>query len=210
MNAARRVVYSLRAAMTALRTDRLVLRPWREADLEPFAAMGRDPAVMEFFPALLTRERSDAVVARISDHLAREGFGLWALEVIGGAPFIGFCGLARPAFTAAFTPCVEVGWRLACAHWGHGYATEAARASLRFGFETLGLSETVAFVLPGNLRSAAVAERIGMARDRQGDFDHPQIAPDTISVGGWPQQRHWLYRITRELWWQNAPPTSKS
>ena len=178
-----------------LRTERLILRDWRDDDLDAFAAMGRDPEVMAHFPTLLARDRSDVLAARIRDGLAREGFGFWAVEVIGGDPFIGFCGLSRPAFDAHFTPCVEVGWRLARASWGHGYATEAARAAIAFGGDTLALPEIVAFLLPANARSARVCERIGMTRDLAGDFDHPLIPDGTISVGGIPQRRHALYRI---------------
>jgi ribosomal-protein-alanine N-acetyltransferase len=178
-----------------LRTPRLILRDWRDDDLEPWTAMGRDREVMAFFPTVLSRAQSADALTRIREHLAREGFGFWAVEVIGGPRFIGFCGLGRPGFTAPFTPCVEIGWRLARAHWGQGYATEAARAALAFGFESLQLAEIVAFLVPSNVRSARVAERIGMHRDRDGDFDHPRITPGTVSVGGHPAQRHALYRI---------------
>src|SRR6187402_3156868 len=118
-----------------LRTARLWLRPWSPADLEPLAAMGSDPRVMEFFPGLLTPEQTLAMVARMSAHLTEHGFGAWAVEVPGVAPFVGFVGLGVPRFEAAFTPCVEVAWRLSAEHWGHGYATEAARAALAFGFD---------------------------------------------------------------------------
>ncbi len=184
--------------MHVLRTARLLLRDWRDSDHEPFAEMGQDPEVMACFPWLLTRERSDATIARIGDHITREGFGFWAVEVVGVAPFIGFCGLARPAFTTHFTPCVEIGWRLARAHWGQGYASEGARAALGFGWDTLRLDEIVAFLLPANVRSATVCERIGMERDLGGDFDHPQIAEGAISVAGHSQRLHRLYRLRRQ------------
>jgi ribosomal-protein-alanine N-acetyltransferase len=180
-----------------LATERLILRPWRDDDLEPFVAMGRDPEVMASFPSLLDREQSAAISARIRAHHAREGFGFWAVEVPGVAPFVGFAGLARPTFTAHFTPCVEIGWRLAREHWGHGYAVEGARACLEYAFGELDLEEVVAFLLPSNVRSARVCERLGMRRDLAGDFDHPQIADGAISVGGFPQKRHHLYRIER-------------
>lgn len=187
-----------------LRTERLILRPWRDDDLDAFAAMGRDPEVMAFFPSLLTREQSAAIAARIRAHHDRERFCFWAVEAPGVAPFIGFTGLARPGFTAPFTPCVEIGWRLAREHWGHGYVTEAARACLAHAFGDLGLSEVVAFLLPENVRSARVCERLGMRRDRAGDFDHPQIAEGAMSVGGFAQRRHALYRIQAPSG-QNAP-----
>jgi ribosomal-protein-alanine N-acetyltransferase len=171
-----------------LRTDRLLLRPWREDDLEPFAALNADPAVMEHFARPLDRPESDAFVARIMAHFAREGFGFWAVEVPGAAPLVGLVGLARPAFEAPFTPCVEIGWRLAREHWGKGYATEAALAALRYGFEELSLDEIVAFTVPGNVRSQAVMGRIGMTRSADDDFDHPSL-PE-----GHPLRRHVLYR----------------
>ncbi len=175
--------------MTSLVTERLVLRPWRPADRAPFAALNADPAVMEHFPAPLTGEESDAMIARAEAHLDQHGFGPWAVEVRGGAPVIGFVGLVVPRFTAHFTPCVEIGWRLARAHWGHGYATEAARAALAFGFGTVGLAEIVSFTVPANVRSIAVMERLGMTRDPAGDFEHPNL-PE-----GHPLRRHVLYRI---------------
>lgn len=167
-----------------LRSARLILRPWRDEDREPFAALNADPRVMEYFPALLTREESDGAVQRIRDHFDREGFGLWALEIPGVAPFIGFTGLVRPGFM----PGVEIGWRLAHAYWGTGYATEAARVAAAFGFDTLGLDEILAMVVPANLRSQRVMAKLGMVRDRAADFDHPRI-PDG------PARRHWLFRL---------------
>jgi RimJ/RimL family protein N-acetyltransferase len=184
-----------------LQTRRLLLRPWRESDLEPFAALNADPAVMEHFAKPLDRSESDAFVARIRAHFAREGFGFWAVEVAGVAPLVGLVGLARPAFEAHFTPCVEVGWRLAREHWGKGYATEAARASIRFGFEQLGLDEIVSFTVPANVRSRAVMERIGMTRSADDDFDHPAL-PE-----GHRLRRHVLYRIRRgALGFETPPP----
>jgi len=172
-----------------LSTPRLRLRPWRESDFEPFAAMNADPAVMEHFPSVATRTESDAMAERIMAKMEAQGWGLWALEVIGGEPFIGFTGLGVPGFEAYFTPCTEVGWRLARSAWGNGYATEAARAALAFGFDELGLPEIVSFTAVTNTRSAAVMERLGMKRD--GELDHPNIAQ------GSPLRRHLLYRIAR-------------
>jgi RimJ/RimL family protein N-acetyltransferase len=175
----------------SLRTDRLLLRPWREADLDPFAALNADPAVMEYFPKTLDRQESDSLAARFRDLFRRQGYGPWAVEVPVLAPFIGFVGLHHVAFEAPFTPCVEIMWRLAREHWGRGYATEAARASLRHGFEQLGLDEIVSFTVPENARSRAVMERIGMTRSVGDDFDHPAL-PE-----GHRLQRHVLYRIRR-------------
>jgi RimJ/RimL family protein N-acetyltransferase len=136
-----------------LHTPRLLLRRWRTEDCAPFAALNADPLVMEHFPALLTREESDRMVERIEDHFQEHGFGLWAVELPGIAPFIGFVGLAIPRFEASFTPCVEIGWRLVATYWGHGYATEAAKAAAAFGFEHLRLSEILSFTAVANRRS---------------------------------------------------------
>jgi RimJ/RimL family protein N-acetyltransferase len=174
-----------------LRTPRLCLRRWRATDAAPFAAMNADPRVMEHFPTVLSRAQSDALLARITAHLEEHGFGLWAVEIPGVAPLVGFVGLSRPQFQAHFTPCVEIGWRLAAEHWGRGYASEAAAVALGFGFERLGLPEIVSFTVPGNLRSRRVMERLGMTHDPTDDFDHP-ILPE-----GHPLRRHVLYRRKR-------------
>ena len=179
---------------SAITTPRLLLRRWRDGDLDAFAALNADPEVMAFFPALLGRAESDALAARIREHFARHGFGLWAVEVPGVAEFVGFVGLSVPRFEAPFTPCVEIGWRLVRAHWGRGYATEAARAALDFGFRRLALDEVVSFTVPANRRSRAVMERLGMAHDPAEDFDHPTL-PE-----GHPLRRHVLYRLARADW----------
>jgi RimJ/RimL family protein N-acetyltransferase len=168
---------------------RVSLRRWRDEDREAFAAMNSDARVMEFFHSSLSRGESDAMVDRIQAHFDEYGFGLWAIEVPGVAPFIGFAGLTWARFSAPFTPCVEVGWRLAFEHWGHGYATEAARSALGYGFGTLVLPEVVSFTSATNHRSRAVMERLGMRRDPAGDFDYPSF-PD-----GHPLRRHVLYRL---------------
>jgi len=177
--------------MRELRTNRLCLRRWCATDRQPFAALNADPRVMEYFPALLPREQSDALAARIEGHFERHGFGLWAVEIVDIAPFAGFIGLSVPRFEAQFTPCVEIGWRLAAGYWGCGYATEGARAVLAFGFEQLRLAEIVSFTVTHNLRSRRVMERLGMTRNPADDFDHPAL-PE-----GHPLRRHVLYRIAR-------------
>lgn len=176
-------------ASRTLSGARLRLRRWRDEDREPFAAMNADPRVMAFFPAPLGRAESDALVDRIEAHFDSHGFGAWAIEVPGVAPFIGFTGLSVPRFEAPFMPCVEVGWRLAVAHWGKGYATEAAGLATTYGFETLGLAEIVSFTAEANLRSRSVMERIGMRRDSADDFDHPALPQ------GHALRRHVLYRL---------------
>ena len=175
-----------------LRTDRLLLRPWREADREPFAALNADARVMEYMPSVLSSERSDALAAELSVEIEERGFGLWAIEIPGVAEFAGFAGLHVPTFEAPFTPCVEIGWRLAHDLWGRGYATEAARAVVRDGFERLGLAEILSWTVPANLRSRRVMEKIGMRRSPGDDFDHPRV-PE-----GHPLRRHVVYRLGRE------------
>lgn len=177
-----------------LRTERLVLRRWKDSDREPFAALNAAPRVMEFFPSTLTREECDAMIDRIERHFEERGFGLWSVEVQGGPSCIGFVGLWTPTFEAHFTPCVEIGWRLAYESWGNGYAPEAARAALRFGFENLGLDEIVAMAVAGNHRSRRVMDKLGMTYDPNDDFDHPRFE------SGHPLQRHVLYRLPRSRW----------
>ena len=170
-------------------SDRLCLRQWRDEDREAFAAMNSDARVMKFFRSRLSRAESDAMVDGIQKHFSEHGFGLWAIEVPRVARFIGFAGLAVPRFSAHFTPCVEVGWRLAFEHWGHGYATEAARLALGYGFGTVALPEIVSFTSATNHRSRAVMERLGMRRDPADDFDYPPMPK------GHPLRRHVLYRL---------------
>ncbi|GAA1667627.1 GNAT family N-acetyltransferase [Kribbella yunnanensis] len=177
--------------MPDLTTDRLLLRQWRDSDREPFAALNADPAVMEHFPRLVTREESDALIDRASASITDQGWGLWAVEVRETGEFIGFTGMAVPRFEAAFLPGVEIGWRLAKSAWGNGYAPEAARAVLDFGFGPAGMSEILSFTAATNLPSQRVMQKIGMIHDEAGDFDHPRIP------AGHRLQRHVLYRISR-------------
>jgi RimJ/RimL family protein N-acetyltransferase len=170
-----------------LATQRLVLREWRDDDLAPFAALNADPRVMEHMPQLLSRAESDAMVERIRAHFATHGYGLFALEAAGA--FVGYVGLLHVPFEAHFTPAIEIGWRLARDAWGRGYATEAAREVLRFGFEDQKLSEIVSMTIAANDRSWRVMERLGMTRRAEDDFDHPRLAE------GSPLRRHVLYRV---------------
>ena len=179
---------------TALVTDRLILRDWREEDREPFAALNADPRVMEHFPAPLTREESDALIDRSTAFIAEHDWGLWAAERRADRRFIGFVGLWQIPWEAHFTPAVEVGWRLAFDAWGHGCATEAGAASIAHGFERLGLDEIVSMTVPANVRSRRVMERLGLTHDPADDFDHPQMPV------GHPLARHVLYRIDRAAW----------
>src|SRR5690242_1700060 len=172
-----------------LTTGRLKLRQWRDADLAPFAALNADPEVMRYFPSTLTQQQSDEFAGYAHDTIERQGWGLWAVEVGGGPPFIGFVGLNRVSFEEHFTPAVEVGWRLARPFWGNGYATEAATAAVSFAFERLDLDEVVSFTSTTNEPSIRVMRRLGMRHDVAGDFDHPRVAE------GSPLRRHILYRL---------------
>jgi len=187
-----------------LRTERLLLRGWRDEDREPYAAINADPQVREFFPELLTRAQSDAQIAVFDEHFAAHGFGMWALELRSSGELIGFTGMDLATYDAHFAPAVEIGWRLARSAWGHGYASEAACEALRFGFAELELEEIVACTTPANLRSRAVMERLGMTRDPGEDFDHPEIA------AGHPLCPHVLYRLSAERWRGFAPPPGRA
>ena len=179
---------------TTLSSERLILRPWREDDLDALAQLCADPEVMAHFPATLDRVGSAELLARLMAHQAEHGFTFWALQRREDAAFVGFTGLARVRFEAPFVPAVEIGWRLARPYWGQGYALEAARCALQFAFEDLQLDEVVSFTVPANQRSWGVMQRLGMRRDAAGDFEHP-ILPE-----GHPLRPHLLYRISREDW----------
>ena len=178
-------------------TPRLRLRQWRAEDSAPFAAMNADPAVMGFFPSLQSREASDASIEAWQAQFATQGWSNWAVEVLESGQFIGFIGLSVPRRALPFSPCVEIGWRLARAHWGQGYATEGARAALRVGFERIGLAEIVSYTAAGNLKSRAVMERIGMRNANQ-DFEYPGIPQ------GHALRLHCLYRLSRDEWGDHA------
>jgi RimJ/RimL family protein N-acetyltransferase len=175
----------------SLRSPRLLLRLWCEEDLDRFAGLSADPAVMQYLMPLPDRAASDAAAQRYREHFARHGFGFWAVELPGACPFIGFVGLLYVPYEAHFTPAVEVAWRLDSRYWGRGYASEAASAALDDGFERLGLAEIVAVTVPANRRSRAVMERLGMRRTAADDFASPRV-PD-----GHPLKRHVLYRLQR-------------
>lgn len=172
-----------------LQTERLLLREWRDSDRDAWAAMNADPEVMEYFPSTLDRAAADAAFDRLGGALADRGWGLWAVEHEGR--FLGFTGLNPVGFAASFAPAVEIGWRLTRSAWGHGFATEAARAALGHAWTALDLDGVVSFTSVGNTRSRAVMERIGMTRDAAADFDHPNV-PE-----GSPLRRHVLYRLQR-------------
>ena len=174
-------------------TRRLLLRQWKPADREPFAALNADPIGMEYFSAPLTRRESDALADRCQCLIAEFGWGAWATEIKATGEFIGFVGLHIPQDNLPISPCVEISWRLAQAYWHQGFATEAARGSLRIGFEIIRLPEIVSFTVPSNFRSRAVMERLGMRMDAA-PFDHPGV-PD-----GHLLRTHCNYRLSRDDW----------
>ena len=169
--------------------ERVMLRPWQDRDADAFALMNADQHVMEFFVAPLSRCESDQLLSRMRAVIQERGWGWWCVDINGECA--GFTGLSSPPYQTPFTPCVEVGWRFRPQFWGHGYATEAARLALDYGFNALHLKEVVSFTAAGNLRSRRVMERVGMQRDFAGDFDHPRI-PE-----GHALRRHVLYRLRR-------------
>lgn len=181
------------AKLIEFETERLRLRQWLAADREPFAALNADPKVMAFFPAPLERADSDAMADRCQSLIAERGWGFWAAETKETNQFIGFVGLHIPIPELPFSPCVEVGWRLAYPYWGKGFATEAAKGALQVGFELLKLPEIVSFTTLLNLRSRAVMERLEM-RETAEMFEHPHVP-----VGN-PLRKHCLYRLSREQW----------
>jgi len=160
-------------------TDRLILRPFRDEDRDPWAAMNADPEVMRHFPAPLTRAEADTVIDRVNGKIAETGVGFWALERKSDRAFLGFAGLNRnghenlPVFGEW-----EVGWRLARHAWGQGYATEAGAFALAHGLEIMGLSRILAYTARSNGPSERVMQRLGMTRAADLDFDHPAVPED--------------------------------
>lgn len=177
-----------------IKTARLILRPWIEKDRQRFAGMSADPVAMEHLLPLAGPEETDGWIDRQLAHLAKHGFCFWAVEGKESGDFVGAIGLLRIGYEAHFTPAVEVGWRVSRPFWGRGYASEAAAASIRFGFEVLGLPEIVANTVAQNTRSRRVVEKLGMSHDAKDDFDHPRI-PEGHSL-----RRQVLYRLPRDRW----------
>lgn len=187
-----------------IRTERLVLRRWTDNDRAGFAALNADPEVMEHLPGVLTAQESDQLMQTIELHFEEFGFGLWAVETLWAPRLVGFAGLAVPTFRTHFTPAVEIGWRFARAEWGNGFATEAARAALEFGFDQAGLDEILSWTVAANERSQGVMIRLGMTRAPELDFDHPRLGDDDRL------RRHVVYRITREEWVEQAASIAPS
>jgi len=175
------------------------MRQWTEADLKPFAELNSDPIVMKYYPSMPTFDETAHWIEAVSQRMEERGFGLWVLEEKTSGEFVGYTGLSIPRFESHFTPTVEVGWRLVSEHWGKGYATEAGRRSLQFGFEDAGLTEIVSFTVPANEPSRAVMRRLGMTHDPNDDFDNPSIDEST------GMKRHVLYRMPIDLWSSLSP-----
>jgi RimJ/RimL family protein N-acetyltransferase len=185
--------------MIELSTPRLLLRTWQPADLRGFAELNGDPQVMRHFPSVMSRAQSDAMARRMQAHFVTHGFGYWVLERHAQPGLLGVLGLQQVGFAAAFTPAVEIGWRIQRAHWRQGYALEAAQAVLAYAFSTLALAEVLAFTVPANWPSQALMQRLGLARNPAEDFAHPLLPV------GHPLCRHWLYRLGREQWLGRQP-----
>ncbi|QDU54297.1 GNAT family N-acetyltransferase [Aeoliella mucimassa] len=189
----RKATDSWMPALIEPETNRLLLRQWREEDLAPFAQLNGDATVMRYFPKTLTRSESDALAIKLQHRIAEQGWGFWAVELRDTGAFMGFVGLNRPDYALPIGPCVEIGWRMLQEYWGFGYATEAAQAALRVGFETLGLDEIVSYTATINLPSQRVMQRLGMQLDRD-TFEHP-LVPE-----GHPLRTHVVYRLTQQQW----------
>jgi RimJ/RimL family protein N-acetyltransferase len=176
-----------------IETERLILRDWRDEDIDPFAAMCADPVVMETLGPLMSRDEAEALIAKQIAREAKDGHTMWALERRDDACFLGWCGLIRGE-VGPITGKLEIGWRLASDCWGKGYAREAAQASLAWGYARVPDDRIWAITSARNMRSWGLMERLGMARHPEMDFDHPNVPDDS------PLKRHITYSIGREQW----------
>jgi RimJ/RimL family protein N-acetyltransferase len=176
-----------------LKTERLLLRQWRNQDLPEMASINADSTVMKYYPKLLSRQESNAAVEKFKSLISKNGWGFWAVESTRDRSFIGLVGLHKPAYKLPFGPCVEIGWRLARASWGQGYATEAGTACLDFAFGKLELSEVFAFSSVPNMKSRAVMERLDM-ENIQANFGHPTVPHNS------PLREHVVYKIDSQKW----------
>ncbi|HEV2613591.1 MAG TPA: GNAT family N-acetyltransferase [Gammaproteobacteria bacterium] len=177
--------------MKIIETERLILRTWKDNDADEFYRINQDPSVIEFLLGPLTLQEVKDFIASVNQQFDKTGYTLFAVEEKSSGKLIGFIGLSSPTWESHFTPCVEIGWRLGSEFWNKGYATEGAKAVLKYGFETVGLKEIVSFTVPANVRSIRVMERIGMVRDTRDDFLHPKLSPEHML------SQHILYRIKR-------------
>lgn len=177
-----------------LETERLILRKWKEADLEPFCKITSDPEVRRYYPGVLTADETKALVTKVEAHFNKESFGLFALELKSTGEFIGYTGLMKPTIQAHFMPCVEIGWQLSKKHWGNGYAPEAAAKALEDGFVRIGLDEIVSFTTVSNDKSIRVMQKLQMTRNPKDDYSHPAL-PE-----GHPLKPHVLFRLSKAIW----------
>jgi RimJ/RimL family protein N-acetyltransferase len=184
----------MRNPIDYLKTERLTLRRWQESDLAPFTAMNMDAEVMQYFPSILTPEQTQKMIEKIEEGFSKKGFGLWAIETNQTKEFVGFAGLSEPSFSAHFTPCTEIGWRIASKFWGQGYAPEAAREILKDAFKRLNLPEVVSFTAKANSNSIRVMRKLGMIRDPKDDFNHPAVEANSRLA------EHVLYRLSKKQW----------
>jgi RimJ/RimL family protein N-acetyltransferase len=178
-----------------VQTSRLLMRRWEDSDREPFADLNADPETMRYFPALLDRAASDAMIDRVESRFEQQGYGLWALEVTATGQFIGFTGLNPLPDGVPGAGGLEVGWRLARHAWHQGYATEAARAALGVAFDGAGLAEIWSMTAVLNEPSQAVMRRLGLTEVAR--FDHPRVP------AGHRLQPHVMYHLARP---QAGPP----
>lgn len=183
---------------TIIETERLLLRTWASEDAELYYWINQDPKVIECLPGPLSHEEVENFITAKNTQQDGRGYTLWAAELKENNKLIGFIGLNYTDWGPPFTPVVEVGWRLGSEYWGYGYATEGAKASLRYGFSKIGLNEIVSFTVPGNLRSIRVMERVGLKRDLNADFNHPKLPSDHRL------SKHVLYRITKEQYFEKV------
>lgn len=177
---------------TIIETERLILRTWKKEDADPYFQINQDPKVIEFLRGPLTMEQVNDFIPAVNNHGDKHGYTLWAACLKETEELMGFIGLNYTNWESNFTPAVEVGWRLGSQYWGKGYATEGAKASLKYGFEKCGLKEIVSFTVPANVRSLRVMEKIGLKRDLNGDFAHPKLAADH------KLSHHVLYRLSAD------------
>lgn len=180
-----------------LKTERLLLRQWQTDDLEHFAQLNADPEVMQYLPAILDKKQSDMLAEKIVERIHDNGWGFWAVEIIKQKSFAGFVGLNRPTYALPVNPCVEIGWRLARQHWGKGYATEAARASMDFAFKQLDLDNLYAFTSIHNNKSSAVMQRLNMTNQNT-NFIHPMVPEEGL------YKEHVLYKISKQHWLKSS------
>lgn len=170
-----------------LETERLILRQWKERDYFPFIKMGLDPKVMEYFPSLLSEDESLEFINKAKEIIDKNKWGFWAIELKQSREFIGFIGLHNQPEQFNFSPCVEIGWRLAKEYWGKGYATEGAKAALEYAFNNLNLNKVVSFTADSNIPSESVMKKLGMTK--VGEFNHPKL------TSGHHLEKHVLYEI---------------